>query len=106
MINGKLYLKGDRLSVDERWLNICCDVERSEKRLKRAGKNFLSNIFKQDGNCLSGEKALLIYNVLGMSLSDIIILADSHNLKVDKNEFEKLWREEVNILKKSIQCKK
>ena len=69
------------------------DVERTHKNIKRAGNKFLYDIFSQYRCChsiLHAEDALKIFNTLGLSLSTIILIANSHFLNVDEQKFLEL----------------
>jgi alanyl-tRNA synthetase len=69
------------------------DQYNSEKAIMRAGKLFLFKIFSKYlvDDVLSGDDALKILDTLGIPINIIKLLANSHGLTVDQEEFEKLY---------------
>ncbi len=66
------------------------NVERTHKKIKKAGVSFLYDIFSlyhPKYDILSAEDAFKIFNTLGISLEYIILLANMRLMKVDEQGF-------------------
>lgn len=88
-------------------------LEQAKKRIKRAGDKFLVDIFLEylgvshcrKPNLLSGEDSIKIFNVLGVDLPIIYLMALSNGLDgIDEIEFNKLLDEQKKESENSILC--
>ncbi len=83
------------------------EIDKVKRSIKRAGNNFLIDIFSNHPiieQKLSGKDALEIMNTLGQPLHIIILIANSHGLDVDEEEFNKLREEQKQRCKNARQC--
>jgi alanyl-tRNA synthetase len=87
------------------------DLECLKKRVKRAGDNFLVNIFtrcmcsRKKTKILSGEGALLIFNIMGVEIDYIFLMAIANGLEgIDEIEFNRLLDEQKERHKNMKQC--
>ena len=90
------------------------EIGKLELKIKRAGKNFLDNIFEPyrkvsyfDGklNLLSGKDALKIFNTLGVTEDYILLMASANGLDgIHETDFQKLLDEQIEESKNTIQC--
>jgi alanyl-tRNA synthetase len=54
-----------------------------------------------DIHILSAERALMIYNALGITLPIVIIMANSHGMEVDEVRFNELLQDQESRIRKS-----
>jgi len=87
------------MSIEELWKEKLEALDVQKRRLRRCGIGYLKKIFDKEKHVLTSEKIFEIYNSLGLPVEYIFILADSHGLNIDLNGFEKLWREQIDIMK-------
>jgi alanyl-tRNA synthetase len=73
------------------------------RAFKRAGP-FIRDIFKNPSKKLTGEEALRIYNQYGISPSNIVLLALSHDFEIDKEKFICLLDEQEEEMKNRVLC--
>jgi alanyl-tRNA synthetase len=82
------------------------NVKRTKNNLNRAGDWFLLNILRdaEAEEILNGDDALKIFNTLGMPLETIILIANSHGITVDEEEFNLLLDAQKERSKNMRQC--
>ena len=80
-------------------------IERTKRSIRRAG-SILANTMKaaNQTGVLTGEQAFEIYNSYGVTLDIILLIANSHDLKVEEEEFHKLVEEQHERMKNVRQC--
>lgn len=74
----------------------------AHKAISRAGNNYLFNKLYFSGKwhaSLPGKDTLDIFNIFGIPLSIIILIANSHGLNVDEEEFKRLLDEQEKEVK-------
>ena len=76
------------------------------KRIGRAGNNFIGKVIdnRKNRGWLSGEEALSIFNAIGIPIEIIYLIANSHDLPIDMEDFYKCLEEQKNISKGMKQC--
>ncbi len=85
-------------------ITACRESLKQARAAERKCDDFIIDIFKKPYKNLSGEECLKIFNMYGLDVKAIYLLAASHGFTISSDEFIFLIRDQESLIKEAKPC--